>query len=74
MSAPAELLVELAGRSVDFALLVSPNPGAPDEVLDALAADGEALVRFVADITRTHRTLAAGTEKLQLSATIENAD
>lgn len=71
---PAELLVELAGRSVDFALLVSLNPGAPDEVLDALAADREPLVRFVADITRTHRALAAGAEILQLSATIENAD
>lgn len=71
---PAELLVDLAGRSVDFALLVSLNPGAPDEVLDALAADGEPLVRFVADITRTHRTLAAGAEILQISATTEDAD
>ncbi|MDQ0093071.1 HEAT repeat domain-containing protein [Paeniglutamicibacter psychrophenolicus] len=71
---PAELLVQLAGRSLDFALLVSLNPGVPDEVLDALAADGEALVRFVADITRTHRALVAGAEILQLSARTENAD
>ena len=73
-STPAELLVELAGRSVDFALLVSLNPGAPDEVLDALAADGEAIVRFVADATRAHRTLTARAEILQLSATTEDAD
>jgi hypothetical protein len=71
---PADLLVELAGRSVDFALLVSLNPGAPNEVLDALAADGEPLVRFVADITRANRALTTGAEILQLTATTENTD
>lgn len=73
-STPAALLVELAGRSVDFALLVSLNPAVPDNVLDALAADGEALVRFVANVTRAQRSLTVNAEILQLAAPTENTD
>lgn len=45
---PPDLLGDLAGRSIDLAILVAMNPGVPQEVLDALAQDGSPLVRFVA--------------------------
>lgn len=73
-SAPAELLMELAGRSVDFALLVSLNPGVPDEVLDALAADEEVLVSFVANVTKAQRSMTVGSEIHQLSTAAGNTD
>jgi hypothetical protein len=51
-STPADLLIELAGRSIDLAILVAINPDIPNTVLDALARDSDPLVRFVADSSR----------------------
>ncbi|WP_426939756.1 hypothetical protein [Pseudarthrobacter sp. S6] len=45
---PTSVLVDLAGRSTDLALLVALNPDTPDEVLELLTNDAEPLVRFVA--------------------------
>ncbi|WP_432245632.1 hypothetical protein ACRB8A_03865 [Arthrobacter sp. G.S.26] len=45
---PLDLLVDLAGRSVDLAVLVAMNPDVPRDVLDALSYDRSPLVRFVA--------------------------
>ncbi|NQD42289.1 variant leucine-rich repeat-containing protein [Glutamicibacter halophytocola] len=73
-STPAALLVELAGRSVDFALLVSLNPAAPDQLLDSLSSDGEALVRFVAEVAKENRVLEAGAQYSQLPAPVETLE
>ena len=62
-TAPTELLVDLAGRSVDFALLVALNPGASSEILDALATDSEPLLRYVAEMARTNRALTQAPEE-----------
>lgn len=70
-STPAELLVELAGRSVDFALLVSLNPAAPDQLLESLSSDGEALVRFVAEVAKENRVLEARAQYPQIPAPME---
>lgn len=43
-----DVLIDLAGRSVDLALMVALNPEAPDDVLAALSADPEPLVRHIA--------------------------
>lgn len=45
---PIDVLIDLAGQSIDLALLVAFNPDAPDEILGALAEDDDPLVRFVA--------------------------
>lgn len=73
-STPAELLVELAGRSVDFALLVSLNPAAPDRLLESLSSDGEALVRFVAEVAKENRVLEARAQYPQLPASVETLE
>jgi hypothetical protein len=59
---PTSVLIELAGRSVDMALLVALNPDVPDEVLGALTKDAEPLVRFVAKGVSTSRraSISAG--------------
>ncbi|MFC9935452.1 hypothetical protein [Glutamicibacter sp. NPDC127525] len=54
-STPVEVLVRLASRSVDLAVLIALNPGAPARVLDALAEDAEPLVGFVATEARSER-------------------
>lgn len=54
-ASPTSVLVDLAGRSIDLALLVALNPDTPDEVLDLLANDSEPLVRFMATGMRTRR-------------------
>lgn len=71
---PADLLAELAGRSVDFALLVSLNPGAPDEILDVLMADGEVLVQFVATVAKAQRALNVNDQRAELTAAWEKRD
>jgi hypothetical protein len=49
---PESLLTELAGRSIDLAILVAMNPEVPDAVLDALGRDSSPVVRYVANGTR----------------------
>lgn len=63
-STPGDLLVELAGRSIDLAILVAMNPDAPGAVLDALAQDCEPLIRYVAESGRQARAIRgnAGTQ------------
>ncbi|MBP2388431.1 hypothetical protein [Paeniglutamicibacter kerguelensis] len=56
-STPGPLLAELAGRSIDLAVLVAMNPDVPNAVLDALAQDGSPLVRFVANGNRQAHVL-----------------
>lgn len=46
---PETLLTEIAGRSLDLAILVAMNPDVPGAVLEALTQDGNPLVRFIAD-------------------------
>ncbi|WP_139146571.1 hypothetical protein [Arthrobacter sp. SW1] len=67
---PARVLADLAGRSIDLALVVALNPDAPDEVLELLADDAEPLVRFVATGMRLGRraSVSAGTSRTSLSA------
>lgn len=65
-SSPAGLLAHLAGKSIDFALLVALNPDVPDKVLDALTTDGEALVQFVSTVVRADRALGSKDEKPSL--------
>lgn len=55
---PAVLLAEIAGRGIDLALLVAMNPDVPSAVLDALARDGNPLVRFVANGSRQARVVS----------------
>lgn len=43
-----EVLIDLAGRSIDLALMVALNPDVPDEVLASLASDTEPLLRYIA--------------------------
>ena len=43
-----DVLMDLAGRSIDLALMVALNPDVPDEVLASLAADAEPLLRYIA--------------------------
>ncbi|GEP49186.1 hypothetical protein FVP74_11995 [Microbacterium saccharophilum] len=53
-----DVLVDLAGRSIDLALIVALNPAAPDDVLAALSADPEPLVRHVAAGMRLGRRIS----------------
>lgn len=55
---PAPVLAQLAGQSIDLAILVAMNPDTPLEVLDALAQDGNPVVRFVADSAQEDRATA----------------
>jgi hypothetical protein len=54
---PGTLLAELAASSIDLAILVAMNPDVPGAVLDALAQDGNPLVRFVATGSRQARVI-----------------
>ncbi|MBT2498610.1 hypothetical protein J7E25_05840 [Agromyces sp. ISL-38] len=54
---PAGLLLELADRSVDLAILVALNPDAPTEVLAGLAHDSDPLIGHVAREAQTSRSL-----------------
>jgi hypothetical protein len=54
---PGTLLAELAGRSIDLAILVTMNPDVPGAVLDALAQDSDPLIRFFADCSRQARVI-----------------
>nr|WP_231713751.1 hypothetical protein [Arthrobacter sp. zg-Y916] len=55
---PETLLAELAGRSIDLAILVAMNPDVPNAVLDALSQDNNPLIRFVAAARRQERTIS----------------
>jgi len=44
---PAGILLDLAARNVDLALLIALNPDTPDELLGVLRNNAELLVRFV---------------------------
>ncbi len=55
---PAPVLARLAGQSLDLAILVAMNPDTPLEVLEALAHDGNPVVRFVADSAQEDRATA----------------
>ncbi|HLS74712.1 MAG TPA: hypothetical protein VK046_13135, partial [Actinomycetaceae bacterium] len=52
---PPEVLSELAGRSLDLALLVTMNPDAPIKILDALVEDDDPLISYAAAETRATR-------------------
>jgi hypothetical protein len=59
-----EVLAELAGKSIDLALLVAMNPDTSMGFMDALVEDGDALVRYVAENVRANRAaLSAGGTK-----------
>lgn len=58
-ASPTYLLAELAGRSVDLAILVAMNPDANEAILRALADDGDPTVRFVARTINDARALRA---------------
>jgi hypothetical protein len=47
-STPPALLMDLAARSVDLAILVALNPDTPDDLLAVLAADTEPIVQHIA--------------------------
>lgn len=65
---PVDVLVELAGRSVDLALLVAFNPDAPEGILGALADDDDPLVQFVAqEVLFARPALTSGDEEGQLT-------
>lgn len=54
---PADVLANIAGRSLDLALLVALNPDAPDGTLNTLVDDEDAIVRFAAqDVISTRST------------------
>jgi hypothetical protein len=55
---PAAALAQLAGQNVELAILVGMNPDTPVEILDALAQDGDPIVRFVADSAHEDRIAA----------------
>ncbi|MGW9111845.1 hypothetical protein [Microbacterium sp. NPDC055683] len=47
-STPSEVLSDLAGRSIDLAIMVALNPDVPDDVLATLSRDKEPLLRHIA--------------------------
>jgi len=49
------LLLDLAARRIDLAILVALNPDIPDAVLDSLRHDVDPLVRFIASGSRQAR-------------------
>ena len=58
---PIDVLADLAGRSLDLALLVAFNPDAPDEILGALVDDDDPLVKWVArEVVASRPALASG--------------
>lgn len=58
---PVDVLAELAGRSIDLALLVAFNPDAPDGILGILVDDEDPLVQFVAqEVSVSRRMLGSG--------------
>lgn len=57
---PTNVLVELAGRSVDLALLVALNPDAPDGILRALAEDDDSIVHYFAQEVLASRPALTG--------------
>ena len=59
-STPPDLLVELAGRGIDLALLVALNPGAPLEIIDSLVTDDDPLVAHVASGCQRARAALMG--------------
>jgi hypothetical protein len=59
-----EVLAELAGKSMDLALLVAMNPDTSMGVMDALVKGGDPLVSYVAAKVRANRAaLSAGGTK-----------
>lgn len=61
-SSPTDLLAHLAGKGIDFALLVALNPDVPAEVMDELTTDSEVLVQYVSTVARADRALGSGDE------------
>jgi hypothetical protein len=56
---PPEVLAELAGRSIDLALLVAMNPDVPIGIIDALVGDGDPLLGYIAAGVKSSRAAVA---------------
>jgi hypothetical protein len=54
------LLLDLAARRTDLAILVALNPDAAVSVLDSLANDADSLIRFIASRSRQARLAVTG--------------
>lgn len=64
-----DVLVDLAGRSIDLALIVALNPDTPAELLGALSADPEPLVRYIAAGMRLSRQLSSDSQPQRAATT-----
>lgn len=56
---PLDVLVDLAGRSSELAVMVALNPNAPVEIVEALTRDSDEFVRFVATAQLDERSKMA---------------